>query len=314
MGPQLERSSRVDDLQERADRLACLYPYASAPDLLKKTNRLRRLIDGLYGRVGPGRRADLMVADGWATLLASCLEHDLGRPARASALTGLARRLGAESRHSHLVAWSYEIAAWQALTAGHYADAARICRDAAAFAPRSDVGVQLKLQEAKALARMDMTSVARVAMADAEHVLNRLAPPVRPEHHFSVDRAKWLFYAAQVFDLAGESRPMLAFTRECMTQCIGPDGTTRWPMRVAELQLGLAHLHARAGALDAATAYGLQALTHSRQSGPSLLQRAIDLDVVFAERWPGEPRTREFRRVLRQLQHRYATLVPSMLA
>src|SRR5205823_1335085 len=126
------------DLQERADRLACQYPYAAAPDLLKKTNRLRRLIAGLYGRVGPGRRDDLMVADGWATLLAACLEHDQGRPARASALAGLARRLGAETRHSHLVAWSYEIGAWQAITSGHYPDAARICREAAVLAPRSD--------------------------------------------------------------------------------------------------------------------------------------------------------------------------------
>src|SRR2546429_6011398 len=109
MGPQLDRSSRADDLQERADRLACRYPYAPAPDLLKKANRLRRLIAGLHGHVGPARRDDLMVADGWTTLLAACLEHDQGRPARASALAGVARRLRAETPHSPPVALSYEV-------------------------------------------------------------------------------------------------------------------------------------------------------------------------------------------------------------
>jgi hypothetical protein len=314
MGPLLDRSARTDALQERADRLACLYPYAPAAELLNKANRLRRLLGALYQTSGPTRQRDLLAAEGWATLLAACLEHDQGRPARAAALAALARRLGAEADHSHLVAWSYEIAGWQAVTSGHYPEAARICRDAYALAPRSHAGVQLKVQEAKALARMGMTSVARVALADAEQVLDRLAAPARPEHHFTVDRPKWAFYAAQVFDLAGDGRPMLAFTQECFTRCVAADGSTRWPMRVAELQLGLAHLHARGGSLDTAVGYGLRALDHARQSGPSLLRRAVDLDTALSDRWPGEPRARQYRRALRQVQHRYATLVPSVIA
>jgi tetratricopeptide (TPR) repeat protein len=314
MGPHLDRSARTDALQDRADRLACQYPHAPAPELLTKANRLRRLLGALYETSGPTRQRDLLTAEGWATLLAACLEHDQGRPARAAALAALARRLGAEADHSHLVAWSYEIAGWQAVTAGHYAEAARICRDAYALAPRSHAGVQLKVQEAKALARMGMASMARVALADAEQVLNTLPVPARPEHHFMFDRSKWVFYAAQVFDLAGDSRPMLAFTRECFTHCVAADGATRWPMRVAELQLGLAHLHGRAGSLDTAVGYGLQALDHARQSGPSLLRRAVDLDAALYDRWPGEPQARRYRRALRQVQHRYATLVPSMIS
>jgi tetratricopeptide (TPR) repeat protein len=314
MGPYLDRSARADALQERADRLACRYPYSPAAELLKKTNRLRQLLGALYQTSGPARQRDLLAAEGWATVLAACLEHDLGRPARAAALAALARRLGADADHSHVVAWSYEIAGWQAVTAGRYPDAARICRDAYAIAPRSHVGVQLKVQEAKALARMGMTSVARVALSDAEQVLDKLPALGRPEHHFAFDRSKWLFYAAQVFDLAGDGRPTLAFTQECFAHCVAPDGTTRWPMRIAELQLGLAHLHARTGSLDTAVSHGLHALEHARQSGPSLLQRAIDLDAALYERWPGERCARRYRRALRQLQHRYATLVPSMIS
>jgi hypothetical protein len=314
MGPYLDRSARADALQERADRLACRYPHSPAAELLKKTNRLRQLLAALYQTSGPTRQRDLLATQGWATLLAACLEHDQGRPARAAALAALARRLGAEADHSHVVAWSYEIAGWQAVTAGHYPDAARICRDAFALAPRSHVGVQLKVQEAKALARMGMTSVARVALADAEQVLDKIPAPCRPEHHFVVDRSKWLFYGAQVFDLAADGRPMLAFTQECLTRCVAPDGTTRWPMRIAELQLGLAHLHARAGALDTAVAYALQAFDHARQSGPSLLPRATDLDTALYDRWPGEDYARRYRRALRQIQHRYATLAPSMIS
>jgi tetratricopeptide (TPR) repeat protein len=315
MGLQLDRSSRADALQERVDRLARQYPYASAADLLTKVNRLRRLIGGLSDSARSAhsaRRRDLAAANGWATLLAACLEHDLGRPARATALTGEVSRLGAEADHSHLVAWSQEIRGWQAVTAGRYPDAVRICRDAFELAPRSHVGVQLKVQEAKALARMGRSAMALVALADAEQVLGRAPATAQPEHHFAFDRSKWLFYAAQVFDLAGDSAATAVYTQECYGYCVAPDGSTRWPMRVAELELGLAHLHARAGSLDAAVGYGLQALDHVRQSGPSLLQRAIDLDAALSARWAGESRTRQFHSALRRLQTRYATLAPSV--
>jgi hypothetical protein len=314
MGPYLDAHARTDALLERVDRLACRYPYAPAPELLKKTNRLRKVSHSLHETSGPSRQRDLLAVHGWATLLAACLEHDLGRPARAAALTGLARRIGAGAGHSHITAWSGEIAAWQAVTGGRYADAARISRDAHALAPRSSVGVQLKIQEAKALARMGMTSLARVALADAEQILNRLPLPSRPEHHFVVDRPKWAFYAAQVFDLAGDRRATQAFTQECFVHCVAPDGTSRWPMRIAELQLCLAHLHLRAGALDAAVSYGMRALDHSRKSAPSLLPRARDLETALRKRWPGEPRSHRFRSALRQMQHRYAALAPSVTA
>jgi len=312
MGPYLDRPARADALLERADRLACRYPYAPAPELLKKTNRLREVSHALHETSAPSRQRDLLAVHGWATLLAACLEHDLGRPARAAALAGLARRVGAAAGHSHITAWSGEIAAWQAVTTGRYADAARISQDAYALAPRSSVGVQLKVQEAKALARMGMTSLARVALADAEQLLSRLPTPSRPEHHFTVDRAKWAFYAAQVFDLAGDRRAARTFTRECFVHCVAPDGTSRWPMRIAELQLCLAHLHLRAGALDAAVSYGLRALDHARQSAPSLLPRAMDLEAALHKRWPGEPRSHRFRSVLRQIQRRHTALAPSM--
>src|SRR2546423_700989 len=116
MGPLLDRSARTDALQERVDRLACQYPYAPAAELLNKANRLRRLLGALYETGGPTRRRALLAAEGWAPLLAACLEHDQGRPARAAALAALARRLGAEADHSHLVAWSYQIAGLQAVT------------------------------------------------------------------------------------------------------------------------------------------------------------------------------------------------------
>src|SRR5262249_45942698 len=187
MGPHPDRFTRIDALQERVDRLACRYPYAPPGELLKKTNRLRDLLGALYDASGHSHQRELLATHGWATLLAACLEHDLGRPARAAALASWARRMGTGSGHSHIVAWSYEIAAWQAVTSGQYAEAARICRDAFPLAPRSDVGVQLKVQEAKALARMGLSSMARVAIADAEQIRERLPVPGQPEHHFMAD-------------------------------------------------------------------------------------------------------------------------------
>jgi hypothetical protein len=250
-------------------------------------------------------RRDLLVAEGWATLLAACLEQDQNNAAQAAALAGAAERMGTEAAHQHITVWAREIRAWQAVNSGRYAETAAIARDAADLAPCSNVAVQLHVQEAKARARMGDGRSARVALDRAERVLEGLETPARPEHHFVFDRSKFSFYAVQTFDIAGDDRGVAEFAQDCYFRCVCADsGDTRWPMRVAEIQLALAHLAARAGSLDVAAEYGLQALGHGRQSGPSLLPRAVDLDAVLYRRWPAG--ARRFRVALRQLQHRYA--------
>ncbi|HEX6754739.1 MAG TPA: hypothetical protein VF109_02220 [Mycobacteriales bacterium] len=299
---------RTDALTARVDALCCEYSSVPPDQLLPRVAATMRMLNVLRGRSGGLTiRRDLLVAEGWAALLAACLEQDQNNAARAAALASMAETMGAEAGHQPISIWAREIKAWQAINTGRYAETATIARDAADLAPDTNVAVQLHVQEAKARSRMADGRAARVALNRAERALEGLPAPDRPEHHFIFDRSKFAFYAVQTFDIAGDDRGVAEYAQDCYFRCVDSNaGTTRWPMRTAEIQLALAHSAARAGSLDVAAGYGLQALNHGRQSGPSLLPRALDLDAVLYRRWPGGWETRQFRVALRQLQHRYA--------
>jgi hypothetical protein len=73
-------------------------------------------------------------------------------------------------------------------------------------------------------------------------------------------------------------------------------------MRMAEARLTLAVAAARRGDLEQATSLGHTALTASRQSLPSLLMAAGELDSELERRFPDEPETEALREILRDLR------------
>jgi hypothetical protein len=303
----MDQPTQADALLERVDLLCCAYPHAEPGALLEQVEALRRVLLDMHANAPmPGRRRDLIVAAGWATLLAACLRQDLGQRGAATALANAARSMGDAGDEQRIAAWSWEIQAWQQVVAGEHRTAQQTACAARAFAPTSSVAVQLAVQEAKAAAHCGDAPAVHAALGTAERLLADLPATSRPEHHFVFDQTKLRFYAVQSWGVLGNERRMAEAASEVYATCVAADGTTRWPMRIAQVQLELAHASARAGDLDAAAGYGLQALAHDRQSGPSLLPRAVDLDAVIYRRWPGESRGRAFRAQLRRLQHRFA--------
>lgn len=67
------------------------------------------------------------------------------------------------------------------------------------------------------------------------------------------------------------------------------DGEEIAPMRIAEARLTLAVAAVRQGDLEKATSLGHEALSGARQSLPSLLMVAGELDSELERRFPHEP-------------------------
>lgn len=69
---------------------------------------------------------------------------------------------------------------------------------------------------------------------------------------------------------------------EVIRRSVTPDGFVVSPMRSAEAKLTLAVVAARAGDVDGAAEMGMEALQHGRQSRPSLLMVASELDTELS--------------------------------
>ncbi|MEU4215883.1 hypothetical protein [Actinoplanes sp. NPDC026623] len=169
-----------------------------------------------------------------------------------------------------------------------------------AVAPGGSAAVQLAGQEAKAFARLGDVAGLRDALARGRTLLDSMATPDRPDHHFVVDPHKWDFYAMDAYRLAGDDQLAAHHTRTVLTLGAGPDGE-KGPMRMAEARLTLAAVAARAGDLDQAVTTGVGALGAGRKSLPSLLMVARQLDVELHRRSPNESAADDFCEALREV-------------
>lgn len=133
-------------------------------------------------------------------------------------------------------------------------------------------------------------------------ILDGLPYPQRTEHHFVVDPEKWDFYAMDACRMAGDDQAAAEYARAVLSRGTGVDGVDRWPMRMAEARLTLAVVAARSGNLEQARDLGVAALGGDRQSLPSLLMVAGELDGELERRYPNEGATEEFRAAIRALR------------
>ena len=86
-----------------------------------------------------------------------------------------------------------------------------------------------------------------------------------------------------------------------MTSSTDFDGTVRKPMRVAEAEISLGVLAARAGEPEQAVDYGRQALAGERKSLPSLLMVSRELADILSTRFPDAPVTADYLDELRSI-------------
>ena len=280
-------SGTIELLQTATDGLARQYTTAEPTGVAASARRHLRYVTGLIGkRATLTQHRDLLVIAGWLSAVIACASYDAGDTASAATATRMTRQFGETAEHAELTAWSFEIAAWFALTEGRFADAAALCDAGIERAGTSNAGVQLAVQTARAHARMGDRQ-ALDALATARTTLRRLAGTGDPQNHFVFDASKFEFYVGTVLAWLGtDDQAAVSHARWVIAEC-QQDGAVRWPMRLAISQLDLALIAARRGDLDEAVALGHAALLPARRSA-QLLPRATELGHELTCRYPGE--------------------------
>lgn len=292
----------VEKMQATTERLCCEYSYRPPAQLRAEAQQWLGYVGKLLrGKLTLAEHRDLLVAAGWLALLVGCLEHDLGVSSAAETTRVAAARLGREAAHSEIVGWSWEMAAWMALTRNDPMAVLSAARAGQEASPRHSVAGQLAGLEAKALARLGRTGEIDAVLERGYWILTTLPTSVNPSNHFVVDPSKWNFLAMDCYRVAGRDDRAIECANQIVRDYTLPDGTVRSPMRVSEARMTRAVIAARSGELEGALAEGERALEVERRSVPSLLLPARELIAVLDSRHPGSEAVNDFREHLRGL-------------
>jgi transcriptional regulator with XRE-family HTH domain len=289
----------LDTLQEAAELLCRAYPSAPAGELRARTKqRLSYISRLLGGRLTLAQHRELLVTTGWLALLLGCVHYDLGERELAEAARQAAYQAGLQAGHGEIIAWSYELAAWFALTEGRYHDVVDYAQAGQQHAGLTNAMIQLVLQQGRSQARLGQRRDVHASLDHGAKLLEQLPRPEHPENHFVFDHTKWIFYAATCYTWLGDDEPAEEHAREVIAYHSQPDGSSNAPMRAAMSQLDLGIIRARNGDLDQAVHHGHAALSYERKTEASLLSHAADLDQLLNDRYPDE-------RLADDFHHRY---------
>ncbi|MGH3228346.1 MAG: hypothetical protein ACRDOA_07155 [Streptosporangiaceae bacterium] len=285
----------IDTLQEAADLLCRAYPTAAADELRARTKqRLTYISRLLGGRLTLAQHRELLVTAGWLALLLGCVHYDLGEREQAEAARQAAHQAGLQAGHGQIIAWSYEMAAWFALTEGRYHDVVHYAEAGQQHAGLTGAMIQLVLQQARGQARLGDRHDVHASLDHGARLLEQLPRPEHPENHFVFDHTKWIFYAATCYTWLGDDEPAEEHAREIIAYHSRPDGSSNAPMRTAMSHIDLGIISARRGDLDQAVDHGLTALSYGRKTEASLLSHAVDLDQLLNDRYSGEQLADDF--------------------
>lgn len=234
----------LDALQEAAELLCRAYPSASAGELRARTKqRLNYISRLLQGRLTLAQHRELLVTIG-------CVHYDLGEREQAEAARQAAYQAGLQAGHGEIIAWSYEMAAWFALTEGRYHDVADYAQAGQQHAGLTNAMIQLVLQQARGQARLSQRRDVHASLDHGARLLEQLPKPEHPENHFVFDHTNWIFYAATCFTWLGDDEPAEEHARELIAYHTRPDGSSNAPMRTAMSHIDLGLIRARHGDLD----------------------------------------------------------------
>lgn len=272
-------SATVDALNITVDQLCCDYSSVDARELITIGRAwLSRVTELLGSHLTLSQHRDVLNNAGMLALLVGCLEYDIGNAKAAEATRRMALELGTESEDLEVVGWAHEMLAWFHLTNGNHRAVVPAAETGIRAAKTRSVSVQLHGQQAKAYARMGMPEKVYEAMEKGSALLADLPYPDRPDHHFVVDPDKWDFYAMDTYRIVGADQLARRNADEVLRRSVNSEGVVVAPMRQAEAQLTLAVIAAREGDVDEASSLGMAALREGRQSRPSLLMVAGELE------------------------------------
>ncbi len=271
----------IDQLNVITEQLCCEYGSRSADELRQDAHHQLKYVQQLLQ--GPTRlveHRELLVIAGWLALLIGCLDYDLGLARHAEIARTAAFQLGREAGHGEIVAWSFEMSAWFALTQGRLRSIPDYADAGINAAPHASVAVQLAAQAAKAHARMGNRSEVQRALDQGARLLSDHEHPSRPENHFVIDPTKWDLYAMDCYRIIGDDARACANAGEILRLSTSPDGIDRSPMRASEARLTLSIVSLRDGDIDGATEWARKAFAADRRSVNSL---SIVTDELYHE-------------------------------
>ncbi|QIS20925.1 helix-turn-helix domain-containing protein [Nocardia terpenica] len=253
----------LDQLELAVDDLASAYPTTAPADLLVSIRQhlgyAGRLMDSTMTLTQHRR---LLVTAGWLSLLASTCHIDLGELSAAAARGHLAWKLADEAEQPEISAWCLETRAWQRLTDGDYAQAAKLSRAAQDIAPPdSSVFIQATAQEGRALARLGDAKGTYSALRRVARIVSPLPLPDRPEHHFRYDPAKADAYVATTLSWLGDPAAV-SYARHVLADLT--EAASVRPRRVASANLDLGLALVGAGKPDEAAHAALTAVASGR--------------------------------------------------
>ncbi|GAA1332402.1 helix-turn-helix domain-containing protein [Saccharothrix algeriensis] len=280
----------IDQLSVITEELCCEYAWRNADDLRRDAQmQLEYVGQLLNGPTTLHEHRELMVNAGWLTLLIGCVDYDLGLPRHAESARTAAYQLGRESGHGEIVAWSFEMSAWFALTQDRLRSVAEYTEAGSNAAPNSSVVVQLSAQAAKAQARMGNRAEVEKILDEGYRLLGQHQHPLRPENHFVIDPTKWDFYAMDCYRLVGDNDRASEHAHEVLKLSRKPDGTERSPMRASEARLTLAVSALESGDVEASASWAHEAFNADRRSVTHLAMLADELSEKLRELLPGDP-------------------------
>jgi hypothetical protein len=322
--PWAANSDSAEAISASRPSTACRYRYEAAGDACPR-RRIRSLVVAPVAAASfcpvcrrswnrklgiPALRRELLVTIGWLALLLGCVHYDLGEREQAEAARQAAYQAGLQAGHGEIIAWSYEMAAWFALTEGRYHDVADYAQAGQQHAGLTNAMIQLVLQQARGQARLSQRREVHASLDHGAKLLEQLPRPEHPENHFVFDHTKWIFYAATCYTWLGDDEPAEEHARELIAYHSRPDGSSNAPMRTAMSHIDLGLIRARHGDLDEAVEHGLTAFSFDRKTEASLLSHAADLDQLLSDRYADErladefhQRYRDARTALRRKAH-----------
>lgn len=295
------RSSPADNatlagLRLTTERLCTEYPFLPADQLLTDSNAwLRRTLALLDRKLTLSHRREILSIASWLAALAGCVEYDSNHPNAAEASRQVAWTLGEESGNTDVLTWSQEMRAWFALTQGRCREVLDAAEIGHAIAPRTNAAAQLHAQKAKAWARLGDRREVEIALDQGRELLDQLPAPENLRNHFTVDPAKWDFFAMDCYRVLGrrdtastDDKLAATYAREILRAGIDNAGNERSPMRNAEARITLGVVCAREGDLEQALHYARQVISSRRLSVPSLVTVSAELAAIIADRYPAD--------------------------
>jgi len=119
-----------------------------------------------------------------------CVEYDMGWKGAAETSRIAALQIGRETGHGEIQAWSWEMAAWFALTQGRTGDIPAYVDVGQRVGGNHSVVIQLDAQLAKAGARMGDSVLVSRALESGYAKMSHMPKPDNPRNHFVIDPAR----------------------------------------------------------------------------------------------------------------------------